>query len=142
MQFGGTVMAYQAKKQSTLAKRSTETEFITVVHAVDIAKYIRWILLELGYRQVSPRIIYEGNQAVILMANVDKPTVRNRHIDIQLFALHEWRRNGDATFKHILGVINITDALTKPLRWVLHHCHTANMICHLGSSYTDTYDRV
>ena len=87
MQFGGTVMAYQAKKQSTLAKRSTETEFITVVHAVDIAKYIRWILLELGYRQVSPRIIYEGNQAVILMANVDKPTVRNRHIDIQLFAL-------------------------------------------------------
>jgi hypothetical protein len=72
-----------------VATSSTKTEFIAAVHAAKIVKYMRWILLELGYQQTRPTTLYEDNQAAILMANADKPTVRTRHIDIQFFALQE-----------------------------------------------------
>jgi hypothetical protein len=79
---GGTAVAYQSKKQGTVATSSTEAEFIAAVHAAKIVKYMRWILLELGYQQTGSTTLYEDNQEVILMANADKPTVHTRHIDI------------------------------------------------------------
>ena len=99
-------------------------------------------MCEIGYRQNKPTIIYEDNQAAILMTNADNPTVRTRHIGIQFFALQEWRRKGDLVLKYIPGVINIADKLTKTLGWVLHRRYVAHMMGRMGSPYTDTYGRI
>ena len=87
MIFDRIAVMWQAKKQRTVAESSTEAEFIEVVHVAKIVKYIRYILLELWYRQASSTIVYEDSPAAILMANTDKHTIRTHHIDIQLFAL-------------------------------------------------------
>jgi hypothetical protein len=55
------------------------------------------------------------NQASITIINEHKPTTHSRHIDIQHFAIYEWRAAGDIIVHHILGVINPSDQTTKPI---------------------------
>ena len=111
--FGGGSLAYKSKIQSTVSTSSTEAVFLAAVHAAKIAKYLRSILLELGYPQLGPTTLYEDNATAILMANASRPTPRARHIDIQHFTLQEWKANQEIVLSHIPGAINSADSLTK-----------------------------
>ena len=66
------------------------------------------------------------------MVNNNHPTERSRHIDIAHFAIQEWRANGDIRLAHIPGVINPSDAATKPLPWTLHDRHVRRAMGHYG----------
>ena len=49
------------------------------------------------------------------MINARHPTERSRHILIQFFAIQDWKEAGDIVLRHIPGVLNPADDLTKPL---------------------------
>jgi hypothetical protein len=93
------------------------------VRAGKSARYLRSILNQLGLTHRSATLIYVHNLAAIMMANAGKPTERSRHIDVQYFALLQWVKDGDVLLVHIAGIWNPSDALTKPLGWVIHHRH-------------------
>lgn len=131
----GGPIAYKSKVQSTVSTSSTEAEFIAAVQAAKIAKYLRSILLELGYEQSDPTVLYEDNQAAILMVNASRPTPRSRHIDIQHFAIQEWKSNGEIILCHIPGIINPADALTKALGTTLHFRHVRRLMGHYGAPW-------
>lgn len=131
----GGPIAYKSKVQSTVSTSSTEAEFIAAVQAAKIAKYLRSILHELGYTQPGPTVLYEDNQAAILMINASRPTPRSRHIDIQHFAIQEWKVNGDIILCHIPGIINPADALTKALGPTLHFRHVRRLMGHYGAPW-------
>ncbi|KAI2490764.1 hypothetical protein MHU86_23811 [Fragilaria crotonensis] len=132
---GGGPLAYKSKIQSTVSTSSTEAEFLAAVHAAKIAKYLRSILLELGYPQLEPTTLFEDNAAAILMVNASRPTPRARHIDIQHFALQEWKANGEIVLSHIPGVVNSADSLTKSLGSTLHHRHVRRLMGHYGAPW-------
>jgi hypothetical protein len=134
--FGGGPLAYKSKIQSTVSTSSTEAEFLAAVHAAKIAKYLRSILLELGYPQIRPTTLFEDNAAAILMVNASRPTPRARHIDIQHFALQEWKANQEIVLSHIPGVVNSADSLTKSLGSTLHHRHVRRLMGHYGAPWT------
>ena len=132
----GGPIAYKSKIQSTVSTSSTEAEFIAAVHAAKIAKYLRSILSDLGYPQVGPTTLYEDNAAAILMINASRPTSRSRHIDIQHFAIQEWKANHEIILSHIPGIINSADSLTKSLGSTLHHRHVRRLMGHYGAPWT------
>jgi hypothetical protein len=134
--FGGGPLAYKSKIQSTVSTSSTEAEFLAAVHAAKIAKYLRSILLELGYPQLGPTTLFEDNAAAILMVDASRPTPRARHIDIQHFALQEWKANQEIVLSHILGVVNSAVSLTKSLGSTLHHRHVRRRMGHYGAPWT------
>ena len=78
--------------------------------------------------------MYVDNQAVIAMVNENKPTNRAHHIDIQHFAVQEWRARKEIILRHVPGVINSSDALTKAVGWVLHKRHSLQGMGHYGPS--------
>lgn len=133
----GAAVAFRSKLQAVVATSSTEAEFIAAVRATKTAKYLRSVLAELGFPQTGPTILYEDNEAAILMTNAGKPTQRSRHIDIQHFASQEWKRNGDIVMVHIRDVINPADAFTKALGWILHHRHVRRAMGHHGRLRND-----
>lgn len=133
--FCGGPIAYKSKVQSTVSTSSTEAEFIAAVHAAKIAKYLRSILHELHYTQPGPTVLHEDNEAAILMINASRPTPRARHIDIQHFAIQEWKANGDIILCHIPGIINPADALTKSLGSTLHYRHVRRMMGHYAAPW-------
>jgi hypothetical protein len=134
--FCGGPLAYKSKIQSTVSTSSTEAEFLAAVHAAKIAKNLRSILLELGYPQLGPTTLFEDNAAAILMVNANRPTPRARHIDIQHFALQEWKAAKEIVLSHIPGVINSADSLTKSLGSTLHHRHVRRLMGHYGAPWT------
>ena len=124
------IVSYRSKTQSITATSSTEAEFLAAVLSAKQAKYLRAILKELGFPQKCPTPLYEDNMSAINMINNKVPTERSRHIDIQHFAIQDWRENGDILMKHIPGIINPPDDLTKPLGWILHSRHARRMMGH------------
>ena len=128
----GGVISYRTKTQSITATSSTEAEFLAAVLAAKHARYLRAILSELGFPQDGPTPIYEDNASAIKMINAKIPTERSRHIDIQHFAIQDWKEAGDIIMHHIAGVINPADDLTKPLGWVLHARHARRLMGHYG----------
>jgi len=52
------------------------------------------------------------------------PTERSHHIDIQHFAIQDWKESGAIVMEFISGVINPSDDLTKPNPWDVY-CTTA-----------------
>ena len=128
----GGAIAYKSKLQATVATSSTEAEFIGAVHAAKIAKYLRSVLHELGFEQDGATPLYVDNQAAIAMINEGRPTPRSRHIDIQHFAIQEWRQRGIVEMHHLPGVINNSDQLTKALGWTLHSRHARRSMGHYG----------
>ena len=85
---------------------------------------------DLGFAQTGPTPLCEDNQAAIAMINERKPTPRSHHIDIQHFAIQEWRQRGIVEMRFIPGVINPADQATKSLGWVLHARHGRRAVGH------------
>ena len=130
--YSGGAIVYRSKAQSIVALSSTEAELIAAVTAAKTVRYLRSILSELGFEQTEPTPIYEDNRSAIDIVNSNKPTERSRHIDIRFFAIQDWKARGDIVLKHIPGVINAADDLTKPLGWVLHSRHARYMMGHFN----------
>ena len=128
----GGAVSYRTKTQSITATSSTEAEFLAAVLAAKHAKYLRAVLSELGFAQHEPTPIYEDNQSAILMINARVPTERSRHIDIQHFAIQDWKDNNEIVLRYIPGIINPSDDLTKPLGWILHSRHCRRLMGHYG----------
>ena len=126
----GGAVAYKSKLQPTIALSSSEAELFASVTAAKIAKYLRMVLSELGFKQHSPTLLYEDNQAVINVVNNEKPTSNLRHVEIQHFAIQQWRANGDIELKYIPTAINCSDAQTKGLGWSLHSRHVRRSMGH------------
>jgi len=85
---------------------------------------------QLGFPPSEPTLLHCDNQSAINMINAHVPTERSRHIDIQHFAIQDWKGSGDIVMKFIPGVINPSDDLTKPLGWVLHERHVCCIMGH------------
>ena len=116
--------------QPLTATSSTKAEFYAAVSAGKHAKYLRAILIELGFPQPHPTPLYCDNESAIKMINARIPTDRSRHILIQYFAIQDWKDAGDIIMKHIPGIINPSDDLTKPLGWILHARHSRRLMGH------------
>ena len=123
-------IVYKSKSQTQTALSSTEAEFYAAVSAAKIILYLRSIMLELGFPQHEPTIVYEDNESTIKIVNSGIVTERSRHIDIQYFAIQDWKRQKHIAMKFIAGSINCADALTKPLGWVLHNRHARRLMGH------------
>ena len=130
--YSGGAVVYRSKAQSITALSSTEAELIAAVTAGKTARFIRSVLSELGFPQEDATPVYEDNKPTIDIVNSGKPTQRSRHIDIRFFAIQDWVQNKDIELKHISGVINPADDLTKPLGWVLHNRHARYMMGHMN----------
>eukprot|EP00957_Ditylum_brightwellii_P048929 3712770-Ditylum_brightwellii.AAC.1 len=103
-----------------------------------MAKYLQTVLNELGIQQCGPTIVYEDNDAEIMMANNSRPNGQTQHIGISYFALQVWVPYSNVKLACIRGIANPADALTKGLGWMLHCGHVTHIMGYLGKKYTNT----
>jgi len=126
----GGAISYRCKTQSITATSFTEAEFLAAVATAKHARYMRAIMTDLGFRPKGPTVMYCDNQSAINMINACVPTKRSCHIDIQHFAIQDWKESGTIVREFISGVTNPSDDLTKPLGWVLHARHARCVMGH------------
>ena len=136
MFFGGAVIYYKTKYQTTIAQSSTEAEFMSACDAGKISLYLRSILDELQIDQNKATILFEDNQGALLMGNAGMPTRRTRHMDIKYFSLQQWIEQDLILLQDIESTYNVADTFTKQLGRVLFHQHNDTV---MGRKYPIYY---
>ena len=130
----GGAIVYKSKTQSLTAVSSTEADFIAAFDAGKICRYLQMILkqlLDYEQKEATITIINIDNQAALQIINDNtSPTERTRHIDVQYWAIQDWIQDKSIFMKWIPGPLNISDAETKPLGYVLHARHCRRMMGH------------
>ena len=81
-QFGSSTVSWSSRKQSTVAKSSTEAEYVALSSATQEAVWLRRLMKDLGRQMDAPTTIYEDNQGAIELAKNAKYHNRTKHIDI------------------------------------------------------------
>ena len=129
---GGAII-YQSKTQTLTAGSSTEAEFIAAVPAAKLTCYLRCVLKQLGEEQTAPTNMYIDNLSALKIINDNcSPTECTRRMALRFFSIQDWREAGDIIMKHIPGILNPSDDMTKPLGWVLHARHCRRIMVHYG----------
>ena len=81
-QIGSSTISWSSKKQATVAKSSTEAEYVALSSATQEAVWLHSLMGDLGRQVDAPTIIYEDNQGAIELAKNAKYHNRTKHIDI------------------------------------------------------------
>lgn len=106
---------WKSKKQSCIAKSSTEAEYIALSESVTEIIFIKNLANELFVNVPLPIKMFEDNSGAVIIANYGNLTRKSRHISIQYHFVH------DNVNKKVISVIkcdsqsNVADILTKPL---------------------------
>jgi len=142
----GCPVTWSSKLQSEIALSTTEAEYIALSMATRQLIPLRRIMEEIttlgpmnftinkqqpiqAYTRtlsssapsgLPPSIVYEDNEACIVLAQTDQHKPRTKHISIKWHHFRDQIQNGNITISKIASADNIADILTKPLVRVKH----------------------
>lgn len=105
---GGTLVTWVSRKQSTLARSSTEAEYRAV-------ESVKAILHELGVEVLRPMVILLDNLGATFITKNPIGHRKLKYVALDLHFVREKVGKGDVIVKHIPGRDQWTDVLTKAL---------------------------
>src|SRR5579859_3593957 len=79
----GGVVSWSSKKQGSVALSSTESEYMTLLHALKELIWLHRFLREIGYDISNQNIIYCDSQSAIALSHNPEHHAHTMHIDIQ-----------------------------------------------------------
>lgn len=121
----GGAVAWESKKQPTVALSSTEAEYMAAAQASKEVIFVRNFLLELNLGElftVPVRIFCDNNGAIELTRNVGFHN-RTKHIDIRHHFVRDLVIGGLIDFQRVNSEQNVADILTKGLGNNIHSLH-------------------
>ena len=81
-QLGDSAISWSSRKQATVARSSTEAEYVALSSATHEAIRLRLLMGDRGKGMGTPAIVYEDNQGAIELAKNAKYHSRTKRIDI------------------------------------------------------------
>ena len=81
-QLGKSTITWCSRRQATVAKSSTEAEYVSLSSAAQEVIWLRRLLVNLGIQVLSPTTIFEDNQSAIDISRNPKHHDRTKHIDV------------------------------------------------------------
>ena len=110
---GGNLITWRTKKQSNVAKSSTEAELVALSQATQECIWLRQLLKDLGFVQEDASIIFEDNQGAITLAKHQKHHDRTKHIAIHDLFCRERVHSGEIDVCYCSTNKMLADIMTK-----------------------------
>ena len=114
-QVGNATVSWNSKRQKTVARSSTEAEYVALSNAAQEAIWLRRLLNDLGVDVSSPTVIYEDNNGAIELSTNAKNHKRTKHIDIAYHFARERVHSGELKVIHCPTKEMTADIMTKGL---------------------------
>jgi len=112
--YGGHVLG-RSVVQKLVALSSFEAELNGVHQNVYWIHFFRNVMKEFGFPQNEPSVLYQDNQATILVMNRGNTfRGRSKHIDVRYYYLTELINSGVVRVEYLCTEMMIADPLTKP----------------------------
>ncbi|XP_020696587.1 uncharacterized protein LOC110109731, partial [Dendrobium catenatum] len=112
---GDTLISWTVKKQTTVARSSTESEYRALAALTADLIWIRRLLKEFQIPQDSPSTIFCDNTSAIALANNPVFHARTKHIEIDHRFIRDLIHNNTICILPISTVDQTADILTKSL---------------------------
>jgi len=109
------VVAYGSRLQPSVARSSTEAEYMAMSMACKELRWTKNILLSIGLRVASPIEVYEDNQPAAELAKHAMSMKRSRHMDIAHHWIRHYVANGTIKIVYQHTSIQRADGMTKAL---------------------------
>ncbi len=106
------ILAWQSKKQSTVALSTTEAELYSLCEAVKEGLFMKqWFEFYVG---IIPKIVISGdNQGSLYIGDHSTSHGRTKHIDIQTFFIREHVNKKEVILEYVNTKDQLADILTK-----------------------------
>ena len=125
---GNAAVSWNSKRQPTVALSTTEAEYMAACSAAQEVVYIRQLMLECGFEQKAPTIMYEDNQSALCLMKDATHHNRSKHIAVRHHFVRERVASGEIKVIWIPTKAQVADALTKPLGEKLFTAFTKVML--------------
>ncbi|PKU66151.1 Retrovirus-related Pol polyprotein from transposon TNT 1-94 [Dendrobium catenatum] len=112
---GRSPVNWCVKKQSTIARSSTEAEYRALAAAAVDLTWTRQLLQELGRPQTNPTQLFCDNTSAIALANNPVFHARTKHIEVDCHYIRECIKNKSIQVHHISTKDQLADIFTKAL---------------------------
>lgn len=112
---GRNLLSWSSKKQSVVARSSTEAEYRSLAAATTDLVWISTLFSELQLPLIRPALLWCDNQGAITLAFNPAFHSRTKHIEVDVHYLREKVRNQELDVRYIATEDQPADVLTKPL---------------------------
>jgi hypothetical protein len=111
----GAAISWQAKKQTTIATSTVESEYAALSAAAREFLWLCILLKDLGQSKYAPKILYCDNQGAIALAKNPTHHAKTKHVDVQLHFIRDHIEKGDLEVLYCPTDDMIADITTKAL---------------------------
>ncbi|KAK1620309.1 hypothetical protein QYE76_025826 [Lolium multiflorum] len=120
----GAAVSWASSKQCTVAKSSTESEYIAASR-LHQAVWMKRFIVELGVvpSALDPLVIYCDNMGAIANAQEPRSHKRLKHIKLRYHSIREYIEDGEVKICKVHTDLNVADPLTKALPRAKHDQH-------------------
>ena len=106
-------MSWSSKRQSCVARSSTEAEYVALSHATQEVVWLRRLLNDIAEKQAQPSIMNEGNQGAIELSKNPRLHNRTKHIDVAYNIVRQKVNDKSINVKYCSKGQMLADVMTK-----------------------------
>ena len=117
--FGSGLISWRCTRSSSIALSSCEAELYAATRAAQDARWLSYLLAELGH-PVASATLWCDNGSTIHLAKAAVFHGRSKHIELRHFFIREQIAQGFLVLRKIASVTNLADIFTKPLSKAAH----------------------
>jgi len=110
---GGAPISWQAKKQTTVAQSTVESEYAAIALAAKEMIWLQHLLGDLGMPKYAPRTLFCDNQGAISLAKNPTHHAKTKHVDVQLHFIRDHVEKGTINVEYCPTENMLADLMTK-----------------------------
>jgi histone deacetylase 1/2 len=125
--YGRNLIAWSARKQPTVSRSSTESEYKALANATAELIWVQGLLRELGIRQGNPPVLWCDNIGATYLSSNPVFHARTKHIEVDFHFVRERVARKLLSIKFISSKDQLADIFTKALPLPLFHACRRNL---------------
>ena len=110
---GTSLISWRSKKQTLVARSSTEAEYRALANTTQELVWLRWLLSDMGVSHSAATNLYCDNQSAIQIAHNDVFHDRTKHIEIDCHFIRQHVTSGHVRLLFVTSADLTADLFTK-----------------------------